>query len=102
MMSKFVRKTTLGVLSLLFALCVSILGIHAGFSVNAEDTPTVVNLTFNTLGLNGGENNDNTFGGTNYYTCIRFTTGVFSGDANGVYDFSDLTGKASYVGSGNT
>ena len=75
-------------------------GIFTAISVKAETA--LVNLTFNTLGLNGGENNDNTFGGTNYYTCIRFTTGVFSGDANGAFDFSDLTEKASYVGSGNT
>ena len=96
-MSKIVRKKMLGVLSLLFALSVYILGIHTVFSANAEDTPTVVNLTFNTLGLNGGENNDNTFGDNKYYTCIRFTTGVFSGNANGAYDFSDLTEKASYL-----
>lgn len=75
-------------------------GLFTAISVKAETA--LVNLTFNTLGLNGGENNDNTFGGTNYYTCIRFTTGVFSGDANGAFDFSDLTEKASYVGSGNT
>ena len=75
-------------------------GIFTAMSAKAETT--TVNLTFNELGLNGGENNDNTFGGTNYYTCIRFTTGVFSGEPNGASDFSDLTEKASYVGSGNT
>ena len=75
-------------------------GIFTAISVKAETA--VVELTFNTLGLNGGENNDNTFGDNKYYTCIRFTTGVFSGDANGAFDFSDLTEKASYVGSGNT
>jgi len=75
-------------------------GIFTAMSVKAETA--VVELTFNTLGLNGGENNDNTFGDNKYYTCIRFTTGVFSGDASGAFDFSDLTEKASYVGSGNT
>ena len=100
-MRKFTRKIVVSVLSALCALFM-VLGCVGVVGINAKAEATVVNLTFNTLGLNGVENNDNTFGGSKYYTCIRFTTGVFSGDANGAFDFSDLTEQASYVGSGNT
>ena len=102
-MSKFVRKTTLWVLSLLFALCVSLLGIHTVFSVNAENTPSVVNLTFNTLGLNGGENNDTTIVSGRYLTTIRFNQGVFTGSTNAdtaVYDYSNVTENAVFTGEG--
>ena len=99
-MKKFTKKIVVSVLS---ALCMlfMVLGCVGVVGIQAKAETAVVNLTFNTLGLNGVENNDNTFGGTKYYTCIRFTTGVFSGDANGAFDFSDMTEKASYVGSGN-
>ena len=95
-MKKFTKKIVVSVLS---ALCMlfMVLGCVGVVGIQAKAETAVVNLTFNTLGLNDGENNDNTFGGTKYYTCIRFTTGVFSGDANGAFDFSDMTEKASPV-----
>ena len=100
-MKKFTKKIVVSVLS---ALCMlfMVLGCVGVVGIQAKAETAVVNLTFNMLGLNGVENNDNTFGGTKYYTCIRFTTGVFSGDENGAFDFSVMTEKASYVGSGNT
>ncbi|MBQ3019365.1 MAG: InlB B-repeat-containing protein [Clostridia bacterium] len=103
MMSKILRKTTLWVLSLLFALCISILGIHTVFSASAEDTPAVVNLTFNALGLNGGENNDNTIVSGRYLTAIRFNQGVLTGSTDkntAVYDYSNITENAVFTGEG--
>ena len=103
MMSKVTRKIALWGLSLLFVLCVSILGIHTSFSANAEDTPTVVNLTFNALGLNGGENNDNTIVSGRYLTAIRFNQGVLTGSTNAdtaVYDYSNVTENAVFTGEG--
>lgn len=103
MMSKILRKTTLWVLSLLFALCISILGIHTSFSAKAEDTSTVVNLTFNALGLNGGENNDNTIVSGRYLTAIRFNQGVLTGSTDkntAVYDYSNVTENAVFTGEG--
>ena len=44
--------------------------------------PTVVNLTFNALGLNGGENNDNISVSGKYLTTIRFNQGVLTGGTN--------------------
>ena len=102
-MSKVTRKIALWGLSLLFVLCVSILGIHTSFSANAEDTPTVVNLTFNALGLNGGENNDNTIVSGRYLTAIRFNQGVLTGSTNAdtaVYDYSNVTENAVFTGEG--
>ena len=102
-MSKVTRKIALWGLSLLFVLCVSILGIHTSFSANAEDAPTVVNLTFNALGLNGGENNDNTIVSGRYLTAIRFNQGVLTGSTNAdtaVYDYSNVTENAVFTGEG--
>ena len=102
-MSKITRKIALWGLSLLFVLCVSILGIHTRFLANAEDTPTVVNLTFNALGLNGGENNDNTIVSGRYLTAIRFNQGVLTGSTNAdtaVYDYSNVTENAVFTGEG--
>jgi len=77
-------------------------GILAAISVKAETT--TVNLTFNALGLNGGENNDSGIVGGRYLTTIRFNQGVLTGstDANtAAYDYSNLKENAVFMGEGD-
>ena len=63
-MSKVTRKIALFALTLLFAICLAFgIGgeVKSRLMAKAEGE-TTVNLTFSALGLNGEENNDNTFG----------------------------------------
>jgi len=77
-------------------------GIFTAISVKAETT--TVNLTFNALGLNGGENNDSGIVDGRYLTTIRFNQGVLTGstDANtAAYDYSNLKENAVFMGEGD-
>ena len=100
-MSKVTRKISLWVLSFLFVVCVSVLGIHTNLSASAETT--VVELTYKSMQFQ-----NNTENAGSYWTSICFNysvgDGVSTGNPDGAIaaDFSDLLAKTTYTGSENT
>ena len=102
-MSKITKKITLWVLSFLFVVCVTILGINVSFTAKAEESPTVVNLTYKSMQYQNNELNAGS-----YWTSICFYPdtgdGVSTGNPSGsiAADFSDLLAKTTYTGSENT
>lgn len=102
------KKVLLGILAALCAVCI---GAFVGFSLNSAktavaDDPTVVNLTFNAVGINGHNDKSGVYGITRV-TALRFTddqdssnTGVFSGNSDGVYNWDNLIANTTYTGSG--
>ena len=104
------KKIALYILSFVFAIC---LGAFAFVSmgntktVNADD-PTVINVTCSKIGINDHNDKAGVYGDYRV-TAIRFSddqassnTGVFSGSADGVYDWSNLIANTTYTGSSNT
>ena len=102
------KKVLLGILAAFCAVCI---GAFVGFSLNGAktavaDDPTVVNLTFNAVGINGHNDKSGVYGITRV-TALRFTddqdssnTGVFSGNSDGVYNWDNLIANTTYTGSG--
>ena len=96
-MSKVTRKIALWALSLLFVLCVSILGIHTSFSANAEDTP--VEVTFTNINSSWNDNSE-TLGNGMHYTVLHLDGLLTSGYLGQGDDWSGMNatinGGASY------
>ena len=96
-MSKVTRKIALWALSLLFVLCVSILGIHISFSANAEDTP--VEVTFTNINSSWNDNSE-TLGNGMHYTVLHLDGLLTSGYLGQGDDWSGMNatinGGASY------